>query len=83
MRTSKKQVEYYISILNNYFKEGGSDVHYELESRNGYYAIDIYKGNATGCSNLDCGLTLKEAYIIIKNACSIIYNYKKEVKEDL
>lgn len=79
MRTSRKQVEYYITILNNYFKEKGSTLHYELESRNGYYAIDIYKGDASGCSNLDCGLTLKEAYIIVKNACSVIYDYKKEV----
>ena len=78
MRTNKKQVEYYISILNNYYKESGSDLHYELESRNGYYAIDIYKGDSSGCNNLDCGLSLKEAYMIIKNACEVVYTYKKE-----
>ena len=77
MRTSKKQVEYYIQILNGYFKENKKNIHYELESRNGYYAIDIYKEGSTGCTNLDCGLTLKEAYIIVKNACSVIYDYKK------
>ena len=78
MRTSRKQVEYYITILNNYFEEKGKDIFYNLESRNGYYAIDIYKKGCSGCQNLDCGLTLKETYIIAKNACSIIYEYKKE-----
>lgn len=78
MRTSKKQVEYYIQILNSYFKEKNKKIYYNLESRNGYYAIDIYREGSSGCQNLDCGLTLKEAYIIVKNACSIIYDYKKE-----
>lgn len=80
MRTSKKQVEYYLNILNNYFEEKGKDISYKLESRNGYYAIDIYKNGNSGCQNLDCGLTLKDAYNIVKNASSIIYDFIKEVK---
>lgn len=78
MRTSKKQVEYYINILNNYFEEKGKDISYKLESRNGYYAIDIYKNNESGCQCLDCGLTLKDAYNIVKNASEVVYLFKKE-----
>ena len=82
MRTSRKQVEYYICILNNYFEERGKNIRYSLESRNGYYAIDIYKDNQSGCINLDCGLSLKDAYNIIKNATSIIYEFKKEERKN-